>query len=72
MTCNKCKKELENCKCPERRPNGDWIDLSEKRCQCKACNPKIKQVFVKIPKGYNWTKTTNDGEKLLITFIEII
>ena len=43
-----------------------------KKCKCKPCNQKIKQVKVAIPKGYNWYRTDKIGNKLVITFVEII
>ena len=43
----------------------------ERKCKCRPCNPKRKVVRVKIPKGYNWTKSDNTGKQIIIEFVEI-
>ena len=42
------------------------------KCKCKACNPKIKKVYIKEPKGYNWLDADRKGKNIVITFVEIV
>jgi hypothetical protein len=44
------------------------------KCDCKACNPKIKIKTVKIPKGYNWRDIARrkDTDEIEIEFVELV
>lgn len=45
-----------------------------KKCNCKACNPKIKIKSIKIPKGYNWrnARRKEDTNTIEIEFVELV